>query len=460
MPPASSREYITEKIRQINQLHVFDNWDDLTLLQKERVFRQIERLDSKFFLYLRRLLTQGKSVRNFEPPSDFVLVGSDGDYCSLGNRLLQEKKVACIVLAGGQGSRLKYDAPKGFFPVSPVKKKSLFQLIAEKTKSASKWANQDLPLAFMVSPLNADKIVSYFRDNDYFGLNPSQVDFFCQPLWPLLDGSGNLFFEECDKIAFGPNGNGCVAKNLFQSPIYGKWREMGVEMASIIPIDNPLGLPFDADLFGFHNKHRNDVTIKASFRQTPKENVGILARQPETGKTIVIEYFEISDEQRFSLNSEETLTYPIANIGLYCLSMDFIKKVHHVQLPIYKNKKSAKIWNRNCDDKNQSKIIDSWKFEEFVFDLFTFADKCGTLVYPRAECFAPLKNLEGNDSLITVHQALSQRERQLFQDLTGVELSPNATFELDADFYYPSALNSVHQWRKKAFFEESFIEAL
>lgn len=459
MIPTSIYETDFEKLRKIGQSHLLENQIELDSSQKQKLFHQIQSLNTDFFFHLKKILLESKTPKIFEPLCDFSFDDADPVHRLTGTRLLEGKKVACVVLAGGQGSRLKYNAPKGFFPVSPVKKKTLFQLIAEKTKSASKLVQQDLPLAFMISPLNADKTLSYFKSNKYFGLNPAQVDFFQQPLWPLFDPNGNLFLEECDKIAFGPNGNGCLARSLFQSPIWEKWNAMGIEMVSIIPIDNPLALPFDVGLFGFHKTHNNDVTIKASLRESPDENVGILARESSTGKTIVVEYSEISDEQRFSVNQDGTLTYPLANIGLYCLSMDFIKKVHNVTLPIYKNKKMAKTWNPSLK-KGRYLHADAWKFEEFIFDLFAFAKSCGTLVYPRDECFAPLKNSKGSNSLMTVHEALSQRERRIFKNLTGVELAPNANVELDSDFYYPSQNNSSRQWQKKTFFEGSFIEAL
>ncbi|EPP34429.1 UTP--glucose-1-phosphate uridylyltransferase family protein [Chlamydia ibidis] len=445
---------LKEKLKSINQEHLLDFWPTLSPKQQQRLSSQITSIDVEFFNKQRLLVKTPKScLKSFRPLTSFGSSGEDPKRSEIGTKLLEKKKVACVVLAGGQGSRLKCDGPKGLFPVSPLKKKPLFQLVAEKVCAASKLANQPLPLAFMTSPLNNRQTRSYFESNDYFGLDPHQVDFFCQPLWPLLSKDGDLFLEDVDTLALGPNGNGCLATLLCTSGLWNKWHSSGIEMVSVIPIDNPLALPFDVELCGFHAMENNDVTIKAALRQTAIEDVGILVESYDSGKTSVIEYSEIPIDERYATHPDNTLKYCLANIGLYCLSMDFIAGAAHKELPLYKAYKYAKrLDTPHCSEKN------SWKFEEFIFDLFRYSQRCRTLVYPRQECFAPLKNLEGNYSLATVREALSARERQIFHKVTGKRLSPNTTFELEADFYYPSTSTSLH-WENKAFFEEPFFEA-
>ncbi|AAP05650.1 UTP--glucose-1-phosphate uridylyltransferase [Chlamydia caviae] len=452
-PSAVEMSSLTEKLKSINQEHLLDSWSSLSQKQQQRLHHQISSIDIELFHKQRQLITSPKSIlKDFQPLTSFASSGEDPERTKIGTNLLKEKKVACVVLAGGQGSRLKCDGPKGLFPVSPIKKKPLFQLVAEKVCAASKLAHQPLPLAFMTSPLNNRQTRSYFESNDYFHLDPNQVDFFCQPLWPLLSLSGDLFLEDTDSLSLGPNGNGCLATLLYTSGVWEKWKKAGIEMVSVIPIDNPLALPFDVELCGFHGMENNEVTIKAALRQTAIEDVGILAQSHASGKTSVIEYSEIPQNERFATNPDGTLKYCLANIGLYCLSMDFIAHAALRELPLYKAHKHAKQLGLYSSEKN------SWKFEEFIFDLFCYSERCQTLVYPRQECFAPLKNLEGNHSPATVREALSARERQIFHKVTGKKLSPNTTFELEADFYYPSTSTSLH-WENKAFFEEPFFEA-
>lgn len=439
---------LTERLKQIRQEHLLDHWPTLSPPQKQKLAQHIRSIDISFFHRQQQLLhTDKRSFQNLYPLNIFASSGTDPERTYLGIHLLKEKKIACIVLAGGQGSRLKCDGPKGLFPVSPIKNKPLFQLVAEKACAASKLAAHPLPIAFMTSPLNHRQTLSYFESNRYFNLDPNYVDFFCQPLWPLLSLSGDLFLEDIDTLALGPNGNGCVATLLHTSGLWEKWEALGVEMVSVIPIDNPLAIPFDVELCGFHAMNHNDVTIKAALRQTASEDVGILVKSKD-GKTSVIEYSEISPDERFAANECGTLKYSLANIGLYCFSMDFIARAAYHQLPLYHALKQVKQFGKPTLEKN------AWKFEEFIFDLFVYSEKCKTLVYPRQECFAPLKNLEGKDSPKTVKEALSARERQIFHKVTGKKLAPNIPIEIEADFYYPSSSASTH-WENKAFFEAS-----
>ncbi|EPP37189.1 UTP--glucose-1-phosphate uridylyltransferase family protein, partial [Chlamydia psittaci 84-8471/1] len=155
---------LTEKLKSINQEHLLDSWSSLSQKQQQRLYHQISSIDIDLFRKQQQLITSPRPIlKNFHPLTSFASSGEDPERTQVGTRLLKEKKVACVVLAGGQGSRLKCDGPKGLFPVSPIKKKPLFQLVAEKVCAASKLANQPLPLAFMTSPLNNRQTRSYFE---------------------------------------------------------------------------------------------------------------------------------------------------------------------------------------------------------------------------------------------------------------------------------------------------------
>lgn len=447
------RLFLKDKLKSIHQEHVLDYWSELSINQQNNLLHQIANIDIDFFHEQRQLLKISRPpLTSFSPLSMFSVAGEDANWKGKGLQLLKEKKVGCIVLAGGQGSRLNYNGPKGCYPISKIKKKSLFQLIAEKVLAASRLANQPLPLAIMTSPINDAPTRSFFSSHQYFGLQTDQIDFFCQPMWPLLSYSGDLFLEEKDHIACGPTGNGCVANVLYTSKIWEKWSKIGIEMVCIIPIDNPLALPFDLELCGFHANGNQEVTIKATDRLSPLEEVGLLVQQHPSNQTSIIEYSEISKEERSAVNSCGQLKYNFANIGLYCVSMSFLHKTATTSLPIYNVLKQVK----QVDAPHKQT---AWKFEEFIFDLFKYSDTCKTLIFPREECFAPLKNHTGPCSPETVQAALSIREKNIFRQLTGKCIDTNAVFELEADFYYPSSTALSPHWEGKAVFEEPFVEA-
>lgn len=450
---SKQQSFLKDKLHSIQQNHIFEYWSELSPNQRNDLLQQIANLDLAFFHQQKQLLKISRPpLTSFKPLSTFSSAGESSNWKEKGFELLKDNKVACVVLAGGQGSRLNYNGPKGCYPISKVKKKSLFQLIAEKVVAASKLVNRSLPLAIMTSPINDMRTREFFTSHQFFGLQKEQMDFFCQPTWPLLSYSGNLFLEDKNRIACGPTGNGCVAKILYESKIWEKWAKMGVQMVCIIPIDNPLALPFDLELCGFHAEGNQEVTIKATHRQSPLEEVGLLIQHVPSNKISIIEYSEISQEERVALNSYGQLKYGLANIGLYCMSMSFLHRTASCSLPVYNVLKQA-------TQVGQAQKQNAWKFEEFIFDLFKYSDTCKTLVFPREECFAPLKNYTGPCSPDTVQEALSMRDKQIFQQVTGRRMHSHVAFELDTDFYYLPPATLFPHWENKVFFEEPLVEA-
>jgi UDP-N-acetylglucosamine/UDP-N-acetylgalactosamine diphosphorylase len=330
-----------------------------------------------------------------------------------GEELLSEGKVACLILAGGQGTRLGTERPKALVAVTPVRKKTLLQFFCEKTAAASIAYKKPLQIAIMTSSSNHDQIAEYLIQNDYFGLKAHQVQLFMQDDAPLVNQEGNWIEKAPGCFAAGPDGNGHSLRKLMESGIGKRWKEKGIESLIVLPIDNPLADPFDASLCGEHALKKQDVTVKAIERSDPAEKVGVIVSRD--GKAAVQEYSELPDH----------FEAPLAHIGLFCFSLSFVEKVAKVELP----------WHLARKTYRGQKI---WKFEHFLFDVLVYSEKTGVLVYPREDVYAPLKNLEGRHSLEMVQQALVAFDRRLLADLTKMP-EPGHLFELDPAFYYLSA---------------------
>ncbi len=370
--------------------------------------------------------------------------GNSQDF-EAGKELAASGKCACVVLAGGQGSRLRTTLPKGCLPVSVCKNKSLFELIADKMRAASTCVGHPLSLAMMTSPLNHQETRDFFIKNNFFGLHPDQITFFPQKTWPFLDLEGNLFLESTDQIASGPNGNGGVFQRLREIGLLEKWRRQGIETIHIVPVDNPLALPFDFELFGFHHRMGSQVSIKTAKRKNSHEKVGLLAQL--NGKPAVIEYMELSLQQKEAKNPQGEYIFNNANLGLFCFSLSFLEEIQNASLPIHKAKKSLK----KMDEEGKIHFPqepNGWKFEEFIFDILPFAKKCHALIAPREECFAPLKNLHGEDSIEEVQAALLAWDRKKMHQISGVEPS-SGPFELSSAFYYPTQ-ELLQKWQGRA----------
>lgn len=352
-----------------------------------------------------------------------------GDFYVQGAHLIKEGKLGCLLLAGGQGTRLQFNGPKGCYPISVVHGKSLFQLCAEKVLAASHWAGRPLLLAIMTSPENDAQTKEFFQKHAFFGLDSSQIYFFSQTELPFLDERGEVLFEEKGKIVVGPDGNGSSLKQFVASGIYKEWQRKGIEFLNVILVDNPLADPFDAELVGYHSYHNLDVTLKCTEKKDPAERVGVVVSKG--GKAAVVEYSELSEEQKQERREDGKLAYACANLSLFCFSMDFILKISDQEIPLHK------AWKKThaIDGTGILKETMAWKFETFIFDWLDYTRRARVLLYPRNECFAPLKNFSGEDSPETVRRALQEREQKLFEKIHG-QPAPAAPFEVPADFYY------------------------
>ncbi|MFT4551625.1 MAG: UDP-N-acetylglucosamine/UDP-N-acetylgalactosamine diphosphorylase [Chlamydiales bacterium] len=452
----SVQEKTFQKIRSLKQNHILKHWDSLSKNQQAILSQQIESLDPTIFLQQQTFLLQPKPLPpKLDPFHQFTCEGHL-EKRELGESLLSKGAMGCLIVAGGQGSRLQLDGPKGKYPTSVIKKKSLFQLFSEKTKAASKRYKQELPLTIMTSPLNHDETYQFFEENQFFNLAPTQISFFQQQTLPLLDSQGNLFLESPWKFSEGPNGNGRALHEFYHSGIWEQWWNKGIRHLNFLQIDNPLADPFDAELLGHHHDSNSDATIKCTDRQKPDEKVGIVINQ--NNKTHVIEYSEIPESELHATDEEGNFKHLCANLSLFCFNMEFIHKIAQQNtsaVPLHLAHKAVKY----LDENGASKLAiepNAWKFETFIFDVLSSAQNVNAVVYPREHCFAPLKGLNGPHSIHAVRSALFERERHLFASISGYLPDPDHLFELDQEFYYPSE-QLIEFWHNRPAPKERYI---
>jgi UDP-N-acetylglucosamine/UDP-N-acetylgalactosamine diphosphorylase len=433
--PSFSYAHALDILSSISQEHLLHYWESLSPKEKAALLQQVQALDFPTFRLQQRLLTESHApAAPFSPLMPPDSIGNRRDE-ELGKQLMDEGAVGCLILAGGQGTRLDFDGPKGMCPITPVMQKSLFQLFAEKTAAASQQASKKLPLALMTSPANHRETETFFASHSRFGLEPGQLSLFSQQTLPVLDQEGNLFLERPGKIAMSPDGNGKVFAHFYQSGLWQKWQQQGVRLVNLVLIDNPLADPFDAELFGYHERNKNSITLKCCLKKEPQEKVGVLVQRQ--GKIEVVEYSELPEKARFAADPSGQLLYKYANLSLFCFSMEQIRElaVCSTTLPLHKSLKNAL--------QNEKKTM-AWKFETFIFDLLPHATKTGVLLYPRERCFAPLKNSTGDNSIETVRHALQARDQELFASIAP-EAESIPPFELSQAFHYPTA-SLLSQW--------------
>lgn len=426
------------KLSSIGQTHLLKFWDTLTDSQKQKLLVQIDKLDTVTFQQQKELLiAQNTDRRHISPFYEYISSGNYDDY-KRGKELISSGQVGCLIIAGGQGSRLRFDGPKGMFPVTPIKNKTLFQLFAEKVLAASKQAGRPLPLAIMTSPLNHDETITFFKINNLFGLAPEQLSIFQQEMLPLLDEQMNLFLEDQGTIAEGPDGNGGALHHFYHNGIWETWHHSGVRFLNFILIDNPLADPFDAELIGYQERIHCDIVVKCTLRNDATESVGVLAK--ENNQVVVVEYSEMSNDERQAKTNDGTLLYKCANLSLFSFTMDFIQNSvagkYTPPMPLHLAHKAVKHLDAFGHSVKTEKPA-AWKFEKFIFDLLPYAPRVEALLYPRETCFAPLKNFRGPYSIETVKEALIANDRRAFEQVSGNPCM-EANIEVSQEFYYPT----------------------
>ena len=426
---------VQQELLRLQQEHLLEELAELSSDQIESLLQQLKKYSQELAQQQKELAGQSAPEKHLAP---YCSVEKNGN-ASLGRQLLLEGKVGCLIMAGGQGTRLGAEGPKGIVPVTAVRGKSLFQVFAEKTKAASDWAGKKLPLCIMTSSHNHQQTLNFFKEHHFFGLDAAQVFFFEQAELPLLDLEGKWMFQSPGVLLEGPDGNGHALHHFFNTGIWAKFKERGVEYLQVMFVDNPLADPFDLEFVGLVAEKKWDAALKVVERLSPEEKMGVLANQE--GRLKVIEYSEIP--------AADSASYTLSSTGIFCLSMDFIPHLSRSQLPLHLARKTAK---------TSAGTIPVYKCERFIFDLLDSATSSGALLCSRENTYAPLKNATGDKSLETVKAALLQKDKKVYEALTG-KAAPHCDFELDPAYYYPSDL-AKQQLSLRKILDKEYIDLL
>lgn len=392
------KQLLSKRFTSLNQEHLLHGLETLTNDQVEAFWQQAKRFDLSLLQEQRRLLKLNKkSIVPSEclPLTTPGLLGSE-IHKKVGYELISQGKVGCIILAGGQGSRLNWSGPKGTFPICIQTQKSLFQRLCERIQK-KQTPGTYLQIAIMTSLSNHRETKIFFEKNHFFGLKTSQVHFFPQASLPFLDEKGNWCLESPGKIAEGPNGNGDVLECFFTSQIATLWKSLQIEYVHVVPIDNPLADPLDPELTGYVAESNLDVVLKVVKRAFLQENMGVVARKKEG--ISIIEYSEISpqDHKRF----------PFCNVNVFCFCLAALQNHCLIKLPLHLAKKKATLFL--SDQKRQVSCF-IWKYEKFLFDLLEYLPRSSSLLYPRYLTYAPLKEL---GDVKKIQQALKTNRNSL-----------------------------------------------
>jgi len=321
---------------------------------------------------------------------------------AIGAAAYQAGKVAVLMVAGGQGTRLGFTGPKGCFGIGVHSHKSIYQLQAEKVVALSRRLGRTVPFLVMTSPMTDTETREFFAANGDFRLQPGQLRIFSQGTVPSLDANGRALLEKPGKLLENPDGHGGCFTALVKSGHLARLKSEGITHLAYIQVDNiivPIDDPF---LIGLATAEKADVITKVLEKAHPDEKVGHLVRLGD--RDVIIEYTELNQEQTRQKDAKGALVYRWGSPAIHCWSIDFLALItaNGFKLPLHRSSKPLKAW---IDGKVTE--VKGWKAERFIFDLIPQATTSLGLQITREEEFAPVKNASGVDSAQSAVQLAS-----------------------------------------------------
>lgn len=324
---------------------------------------------------------------------------SDGEresYYEIGKKVIENNEYAVVTVAGGQGTRLGHNGPKGTYKINTIKgEKSLFEILCETMKDAKKKFGVTIPWYIMTSDENNDQTVAFFEANNYFGYDKDKINFFKQSKMPVVDTEGKLLVDENYKIKEASDGHGGIFNSMVKGNVVSELDKAGVKWVFTCGVDNPLVDMVDPYLLGLAITKNCKLATRSLVKTSPSEKIGVICKQNNRVK--VIEYSELSEEMANKVNENGDLLFGESHVMFNLFSLDAIKKIANEKLPYHIAFKKNSYIDENGKLVKPEKP-NSYKFESFIFDSFELFDDMAILRGKREDEFAPIKNAEGSDS--------------------------------------------------------------
>lgn len=429
MPP----HQIDELAKQHGQEHLLEGTHLLSPEQREAYHQQLSQVH---FADLRKLYEKAKEVEqalhleDCACPPIIRVPPSEADQKQhqharqLGEAALRQGQVAIILVAGGQGTRLGHEAPKGTFPIGPVSDRSLFQIHAEKVLALGRRYGKPLPFLIMTSIENHADTIQFFEKNHFFELEPAQVSFFTQGMLPALDAAtGKVLLKGAGDLALSPNGHGGVIEALQEAGLLDKLVDQGVLHCFYFQVDNPLVKIADPVFLGFHVEAQAEMSLKVLAKLSAGERMGNLVELE--GRCRIIEYTELPKALAEQQTSDGQLRIWAGSPAIHLFSLHFLQRLAsgEISLPYHIAHKAVPYWHPETG-LQKTEQANAFKFERFVFDALPLAERVVAMETTRIEEFEPLKNADGDNSPQSVKQALSDQYARWLRS-AGVDIDLN-----------------------------------
>ena len=439
-------EELRRELHAHGQDHVLAFWKELPRSQQAELVAQIDAidldsLDDLIEQFVKQDATATATLSGVEPASYYPNDPADGyDADALrrrGEDMTRAGKVAAFTAAGGQGTRLGWNGPKGTFPGTPVTGKPLFRCFAEQIAAAQKRYGVTIPWYLMTSPLNDADTRAFFQDNNYFGLKRADVFMFPQGTMPsLLLPDGKLMLAEKHELAVNPDGHGGSIRALRASGAIDDMIRRGIEQISYFQVDNPLVRVIDPLFIGLHAfapDSSGEISSKMVEKTQPEEKVGVFCRRG--GRTLVIEYSDLPTELAKQREKNGSLRFNAGSIAIHIMAVTFVERLtsdaSQFGLPLHRAVKKVSSIDPRSGVRVEPQQPNAVKLEMFVFDALPLAKSSIVYETKREHEFAPIKNAEGADSPATSYQLQSDYYGSWLQR-AGVRVPKHADGHVDA----------------------------
>ncbi len=407
MEQTMTLEEAKRKCEQAGQQHLLAYYEELTKEDQEKLLAQIEKLDITLLDLLKK---ESKEVEKgkLEPLGAVTLdeIQKEKDqYRKMGCEAIRAGKVGAVLLAGGQGTRLGLDKPKGMLNVGIHKELYLFEQLIHNIMDVVKETGAWVPLFVMTSEKNNKDTVEFFKEKKFFGYKEEYVFFFVQQMAPSVSYDGKIYMEDKGRISASPNGNGGWFISMVRAGLLDTIKELGVEWLNVFSVDNVLQKIVDPIFVGAVLKHGCVCGSKVVAKADPYEKVGVLCL--EDGRPSIVEYYEMTEEMIHLRDKQGKLLYNYGVILNYLFSVATLEKIMNENLPTHIVEKKIPYMDAEGKQIKPDKP-NGYKFETLVLDMIHMMDNCLSFEVEREKEFAPIKNATGVDSLESARELMTK----------------------------------------------------
>lgn len=395
-----------EKLKEYGQEHILKYYDELSEDDKKALLEQVELTDFS-------VIEQGKSGEAAKKGKISPLASLELDeieankenYKAIGMNAIQEGKVAAVLLAGGMGTRLGSDDPKGMYNIGKTKDVYIFQRIVENLMDVVELTKTDIYLFVMTSDKNHTKTVNFFKEHNYFGYKEEYIKFFMQEMAPATDYEGKVYMESKSQISNSPNGNGGWFSSMKKWGILDIIHEEGIKYLNVFAVDNVLQKIADPVFVGAVIEKNVEAGAKVVKKAAPDEKVGVMCL--EDGKPSVIEYYELTDELMNTLNEKGERVYNFGAILNYLFEVAALERIIDNKLPVHIVEKKIAYMNEK-GELIKPEEPNGHKYELLILDMIHELKTCLPFEVVRNREFAPIKNKTGVDSVESARALLEE----------------------------------------------------